>query len=221
MKKSLLLSTVPFLLFGFEVNFSKNFSTKLIPNELSSNVTVSIEKNKEVDAISSLEKYNKFIKNYDSIGKESGRVSVMPLYQYKDGQSNITGYKATITYKLFTQESNEMTNFLTKLYEKKSQESDSILISTLKWNIDSKTYEDKVNSLRLNVIKWALQYQKDLSLEINKRCSVKNISINESNRPQIYMGEMRSLKVQSASVPIPSENLETIEINPNIVLECR
>lgn len=104
---------------------------------------------------------------------------------------------------------------------KKSQESDSILISTLKWNIDSKTYEDKVNSLRLNVIKWALQYQKDLSLEINKRCSVKNISINESNRPQIYMGEMRSLKVQSASVPIPSENLETIEINPNIVLECR
>lgn len=122
MKKSLLLSTVPFLLFGFEVNFSKNFSTKLIPNELSSNVTVSIEKNKEVDAISSLEKYNKFIKNYDSIGKESGRVSVMPLYQYKDGQSNITGYKATITYKLFTQESNEMTNFLTKLYEKITRE---------------------------------------------------------------------------------------------------
>ena len=105
----------------------------------------------------------------------------------------------------------------------KEENTTSLLMPTMKWQVDKEIYSQQLELLRLDAIIWSNNYAKELSTTLNKRCTLKQIHINGNiSRPVHYNSEVRMLK-SSAKVEMPmvEKTEETISITPNIVLECR
>lgn len=221
MKLPLLLS-LPALIFGFELNFTKEFSKVLLPDELTSNIKVVVQNEEEKEVISSLNQYNKFLKRYDDIEKSNVSMSITPKYLYKNGQSIFVGYNGILNYTVSTKESPKMKEFLENFYTIKEENTTSLLMPTLQWKINDKVYEEQLDSLRIDAIIWGNNYSAELSRKINKSCSLKNITVNGNfSRPVMYANETRMLKSNKVEMPIVEQVNETITITPNFTLECQ
>ncbi len=221
MKLPLLLS-LPALIFGFELNFTKEFSKVLLPDELTSNIKVVVQNEEEKEVISSLNQYNRFLKKYDEIDKSNVSMSITPKYLYKNGQSIFMGYNGILNYTVSTKESSKMKEFLENFYTIKEENTTSLLMPTLQWKINDKVYEEQLDSLRIEAIIWGNNYSAELSRKMNKRCSLKNVTINGNfGRPMMYTNESRVLKSNKVEMPIVEQVNETITITPNFTLECQ
>jgi len=222
MKLPLLLS-LPLLVFGFELNFTKEFSKSLLPNELTSTIKVVVEDKEEKEVISSLNMYNKFLTKYDKVKKSNLSISITPKYSYKEGQSIFEGYNGVLNYTVSSNKSSHIKEFLEKFYELKEDTSHSLLMPTMQWKIDDKSYEKELEDLRLDAIIWTNNYAKELSAKINHLCSVKQINISPNfARPSHYSSDMVMLKSsKNINMPILEKVDETITISPSIVLECK
>lgn len=217
-----LLLTLPILVFGFELNFTKEFSKELIPDELTTNIKVVVQNEEEKEVISSLNQYNKFIKKYDEIDKSNVSMAITPKYTYKNGQSIFMGYNGILNYTISSKESSKIKEFLENFYSIKEENTTSLLMPTLQWKINDKLYEKALDQLRLDAIMWGNTYSQELSTKMNKRCSLKNITVNANYaRPVMYANEARTLKSNKIEMPIVEQVNETITINPNFTMECQ
>ncbi len=222
MKLPLMLS-LPFIVFGFDLNFSKEFTKSLTPNELTSDVRVVVESKDEKSVLSNLNKYNDFLKDYDDVEKSNVSMSVTPKYSYKDGTSTFIGYNGVLNYTVSSKKSKEVKKFLEEFYSLEKVEGVSLQMPTMRWQIDSKMYEKATSELKIDSIIWAKEYAKELSDEINEECEVEAINLGGNfTRPMNFRSEAIMYKSDSAmSVPIV-ENLEQdITIQANILLECK
>lgn len=217
-----LLLTLPILVFGFELNFTKEFSKELIPDELTTNIKVVVQNEEEKEVISSLNQYNKFLKKYDEIDKSNVSMAITPKYTYKNGQSIFMGYNGILNYTISSKESSKIKEFLENFYSIKEENTTSLLMPTLQWKINDKLYEKALDQLRLDAIMWGNTYSQELSTKMNKRCSLKNITVNANYaRPVMYASEARTLKSNKIEMPIIEQINETITINPNFTMECQ
>lgn len=217
-----LLLTLPILVFGFELNFTKEFSKVLMPDELTTQIKVVVQNEEEKEVISSLNQYNKFLKKYDEIDKSNVSMAITPKYTYKNGQSIFMGYNGVLNYTISSKESSKIKEFLENFYSIKEESTTSILMPTLQWKINDKLYEQALDQLRLDAITWGNHYSQELSTKINKSCSLKNITVNANySRPVMYANEARTLKSSKIEMPIVEQVNETITINPNFTMECQ
>lgn len=222
MKLPLILS-LPILVFGFELNFNKEFSKSLLPNELTSSVKVVVENKEEKEVIAGLNIYNKFLKKYDKVKKSNLSMSITPKYSYKEGESNFQGYNGVLNYTVSSNKSADIKKFLEKFYELKEDASHVLLMPTMQWKIDDEKYEKELEDLRLNAIVWTNNYAKELSKKLNQKCSVRQINISSNfARPVNYSNDMVMLKSsERLEIPVLEKIDQTISIKPNISLECK
>lgn len=222
MKLPLLLA-LPIAIFGFELNFSKEFSTSVLPNELTSSVRVVVENKDEKEVMSSLNIYNRFLTKYKKVKKTDLSMSITPKYSYKDGVSSFQTFSGVLSYSVTSEKSSEIKEFLEKFYELKDDESHSLFMPSIKWKIDDKAYENELEKLRLNAIVWTNKYAKDLSKELHLSCLVTKIDISSNiSRPISYSNDMLMLRSsKKVDAPILEKVNQTIMIKPNISLECK
>lgn len=220
--KKLLFLGLPFLVYGFEVQFSKTFSHEMLPDELSTSINISSEKKNEKDVLSSLDVYNKFIQKSNKIEKSSNSITLFPQYKYKEGEAIFIGYKGSVNYKITALKSKNMKEFLEEFYEIKHDSDLTISLSALKWNFSKESMEKSEELLRLEAIKWSQNYAKKLSKDLRTQCSTKQIMINQNSvRPRVYANEMSMSKTSSNfSMPLPELLNEEQTLNANIILEC-
>ncbi len=220
-----LLLFVPILVFGFEINFNKQFTSTINPDKLSTRITIHVVKDNERYVAPILNKFNDFIKDFDLVKKRGGTFSISPKYQYTKGHSSIIGYSGTLRYSIFATTSDTINEFIKQVLELKNDRDVSISVSTLKWIVSKDKYSNTLEALRLKSILWAKEYVAKLGDELNTSCTIKKININSRNRRPSYRANNTLLMMESpsvkASIPVPEQTKDTINLNPNYVMECK
>jgi predicted secreted protein len=226
MKRFLLaIFILPVVLFSYEINFSKSFTTSVSPDLLTTYVDVSIFDEKERVINSEIEKFNDFFKEYDEVVIKDGRYNLSPRYKYINNKQIFTGYIGSLRYKIESNSAKNINEFINQILELKDRSKNDELklnISNINWNVSNELYNKNLDNLRIESILWINDYAKSLSNKISKRCSVEKLDINSVNRGNIYMAResvVMSAKVASDVTPASSD--ENITINPSFVLECK
>ena len=224
MKKLFVLLYVSVYVFSFELTFNKKFVKETIPDLLGTNISVIVFKTDETEIAPILAKYTKKFDRDKSVDKKNGLVSILPKYKYANGISKIIGYTGKIQYKISSQKSENINNFIQDILELRDDEDVSISIAALKWQMSDAKYNEILDSLRLESVQWPIQYSNTLSNKIAKACEVKNININSYIPRNNYASSPRIQKMSMASssdVILPKQTKNTISLNPSYLLECR
>ncbi len=227
MKKVALLFTSGFLLsqvFAYDINFSKNFSKKLMPDILSTNLSIRIEGKNEQEISNKLAIFNKEIKENKVLDKKLGSYNVRPNFKYSSNNSpKITGYVGELRYKIESNNAKDINTFITSINTLKKSRSTSISVSGLSWKVKDDTYNVALDILRLESIYWIETYVNNLSKDLNKKCEVKNINISAFNRPVSYAmsRNFQGSEMISDSIPVPQANNQKISIHPIYKVDCK
>lgn len=219
--KFLTLLILPVFLLSFEVNFNKKFSKSLAEDTLTTHFSVVVEGDSEKEINKTLNKFNKKIKLYNKVEKDSGSLTVRPQYRTSKNAPKITGYRGELRYKVSSNQANYINEFINKMIQLKEKRSTSLIISNLRWTVKDSTYDIANEILRLEAINWGVRYAKNLSQDLNLKCNVKNISINNSNYRPIAKMIYSNAEMSDAKIAVPESNKEDISINPSFVLECK
>ena len=215
---------LPVTLFSFEVEFNKQFSKELMADTLSANLIIRIDSSKEKDISKRLTKFNEEIKDYDEVEKKLGNFTIRPNYKYSSTNTpKITGYIGELRYVIHSTNAKSINELITNINELKEKRDTSISVSGLSWKVKDSTYNVALDILRLEAISWAQVYSSNLSKDLQKRCSVKNIRINSHRniRPMRANFSAEAMSLKKQSIPVPQSNRQKISINPTYILECK
>ncbi|RXJ86891.1 SIMPL domain-containing protein [Arcobacter sp. CECT 8985] len=223
--KKLILSTVvaSLPLFAYEVHFNKTFKDSLEPNILATKISVQIKAKSESIASNRLEKFNDFIKKSNDIKKSNGSFYVRSNFIYDENKTKQDGYVGRLSYDISSKDSKKITSFIKKFLSIKEDKSTSVNISNLSWKIDENISNEKIEKMRLDAIKWAVNYSNNLSNDLKKECKVKNIDINSYYNPNVYRASTKLIlkeNISNDAIPIPDNNSKDIKITANYSLEC-
>lgn len=169
----LLMSTLPFSLLSYEVNFNKTFSKKLLPDTLNSDIKVRIELDSEKEVSNKLDRYNDYIKNVKYIEKNLGVFNIRPRYRYVSKTPKIDGYLGEIKYSIKSNDPKKVSRFINGLINLKEHRDTSIIVSNLMWKVKESSSNVAVDLLRFEAITWAEKYAKNLSSDLKRECKVK------------------------------------------------
>lgn len=224
LKKALLiLVLLPNLLLAYDINFSKSFSKTVTLDQISSYVSISVEKSDEKAVNKEIEYFNNFLSNKDDLTIKNINYYLMPKYEYIKDKSIFKGYNATLSFTTLANSGEKLNEFFTKLLDLKAKKPDvKINISNLSWEISSKLQTKIEDELKLEAINWIESYSKDLSAKIVRKCEIKNVNIYDnvgyvSAKSRVMEASMDNLS--SNISPISSQ--ENMSINANFVLDCR
>jgi len=207
---------------GFEINFNKKFTKYITPDQLSTNITISILKEDENEVSPIVDKFSKIINNNDTIKKHHGTTSISPKYKYYKGSSTIIGYIGSIRYQILSSSSEDINIFIKELLNLKDDEDVSISISSLKWIISDIKHDQALENLRLDAIVWPTNYITTLSTKLNKECNIKTININNiSNRAFKSVSMVKMSNMADTPMLAPKLTKNTISIKPSYTLECK
>ena len=226
MKKIITALLVPFVLFGFDISFNKKFERQIVPDRLSTNITITAVKDTESEITPELNNFNNFISKSEKVEKKAGEFAIRPKYKYTNGHSSIVGYNGILRYTIYSSNSKDMNKFIKKLLELKDDEDVSVSISGLNWIVSDAKSTDVIDELRLESILWAKQYSSSLSEELHTICKVDKISITSNSYTPMYKSAraevmMMSNSMKDSNIPVPQANKNIISVNPHYVLECK
>ncbi len=222
-KKSFLIFILPFSLFSYDLSFHKTFEKNLIPDILSSNISITIESKDESDISNRLNIFNETISDIDNVKKSLGNLNIRPNYRYNSNSPKIIGYIGKLSYHVESKSTKNISDFINIITKLKENRDTSILINGLSWKVQTKTYNKNIDSLRLKSIKWIEKHSLFLSKQLHINCEVKKITINEPRPFSNYYRSNNSpiaMSLKSSSVPIPQVNEQKITLNTSFLLEC-
>ncbi|HIP12990.1 MAG TPA: DUF541 domain-containing protein [Arcobacter sp.] len=218
LKKAILTALIPFSLFSYELNFSKEFSKNISPDNLSTRISVNIINKDERFVSDNLESINDYVKSSNGIKFENGSFNLTPRYSYKNKNRKFLGYAGNLSYTIVSINANSMNEFLSELIDVKNslkEKSLKLSINNTVWKVSDKKYNNSLDTLRLEAINWIGNYSK----ELNKSCTIKKISINP--RKNGYPRNTIMAKSRSTINVTPAKSDKSISINPKFTLECR
>jgi len=221
-KLLLLLFTVP--LISYTINFDKSFEIELKPDTLTAHINIRSKKPDEKEVLNSLSKFSKFISEYEGVEKKGGNYSVSPEYRYENNHRFKSGYIGNMNYQISTKISENMTKFISELNAKKRSYSIDLSISSINWNLSKEQKDGKIDSLRLDAIKWIDTYAKQLSTDMNQSCKVTKVQLSQPNinYPRApMMLEAKMMDSVRTNSPTPERSNQNISIKPHFELECK
>ncbi len=224
MNKIILFLFLTFSLgFSYELSFNKKFEKSVYPDILQTYVKISIESEDEEYINKNIEKFNKFIKNDNSVIKENGSYVLNPKYRYYKNKQEFMGYIGSLRYEVKSKDAKKINHFLSKLIEIKKEfrtRKVKLNVSNLKWQISENKQEKYIDELRLEAIMWAQDYKKSLSSKLALSCMLKNININGGSN----INHFRSVKAMEASAVsnlAPINSSKKVNLNASFIMECK
>lgn len=222
MKKFILLF-LPIFLFSFELEFDKKFYHELPHDTLSTDIFITIEDDKEKIVSERLEIFNQKIKSFDKVERKFGSLNIRPKYRHSNSTPKIIAYEGILKYKINSRKANYMNEFVSEITKLKENRDTTISIYDLSWSVREETYNVTLDLLRLEAINWGINYVTNLSKDLSKICSLKNVSINKR-------GEMIATRVGTQysnetnvnqTIAVPEANREKIVIVASYEMECK
>lgn len=219
--KKLAILLLPIYLLSYEIDFQKKFSKKLLPDILSTKISIIIEDNEEKKLMSRLTKFNEKIKDFDEIEKELGTFSIRPQYKYSSNKPIISDYKGVLSYRVSTKNAKFLNNFVSMITSLKKNRDTTVGIDNLRWIVPRESQDISLEILRLEAINWVNSYSKRLSQDINKECSIKSIKIEEQTHYPMHRSAINVAQTQSVEVPVPENSEQEVKLVANYKLECK
>ena len=218
-KKIVLITAVALSLSAFELEFSKEFETKVTPTTAASSLHIEVLADDEKEVTSRLERVSTYINGYRQVEKEGGNFKIHANYIYDDGKREQEGFKGYMDYKIMTKSIDDLDMFLEDLLLNK--ENENIEVRSYGYEVSPKDMNDKLEELRLKSIIWGINYSKALSSKIFKTCEVKNISFNQRPiQPREY-GNFKTVALDARFAPKPTQHDKSLHLIPNFVMECK
>jgi hypothetical protein len=117
-----------------------------------------------------------------------------------------------------------MGEFISMITSLKEDRDTSVSLNNLSWRVKDDSYNVILDLLRLESIEWVENYAKNLSADLNRTCSVKEIDLR-NNILHTYRESVASLRIDSSlqkeNVPVPEVSQQKISITTNYKLECK
>lgn len=221
--KVIKLLILPIFLFSFELNFDKKFQHELPHDSLTTTVKITIEDDTELLVAERLDMFNQKIKNFDKVNKSFGTLNIRPKYRNSMNTPKIIAYIGELRYKVDSNKARYMHEFISELTTLKRNRDTSVSLNNLSWTVTEDAYNVSLDLLRLRAINWGLNYIKNISVDLNKECLLKSVSIDKMSqyaRPRTSnLNSSRS--IENKSISIPESNQEKIVIFANFVMECK
>ncbi len=219
------LILVPILasgLFGYEIEFNREFSTKIEPDTLLANINISVKKSSEKAVLKVLGEIGNFISSTKDINKSGGNYSIHPIYRYEDNHRIKEGYRGDINYQLSSKDSDRQNGFISKLESKKRDKDIDISISSIYWIASEEKFKGTDDALRLAAFKWIKSYAVSLSRTLMATCSIKKASFSTNHLPYPMPLPMR-MEAKSVDItpPTPEVKDKKFSTNPHFILECK
>lgn len=215
---------LPISLLSYEISFNKKFIKSVAPDVLSTNVNISIDNESEKFISTHIEKFNKYIKSNETIQKNHGNITISPKYKYFKNTQKFIGYHGNLNYTVKSKTANALNAFiddLIALESKYDRDNVKLRVSNLSWAISNKLFDDSLDILRIDAIKWIDSYSSSLKNLLSKDCSVKSININQSNPQFLRASSMQNSSSKRISNVAPISTNQEIKIEPNFILECK
>ena len=214
----------PISLLSYEISFNKKFIKSVAPDVLSTNVNISIDNESEKFISTHIEKFNKYIKSNETIQKNHGNITISPKYKYFKNTQKFIGYHGNLNYTVKSKTANALNAFIDDLIvleSKYDRDNVKLRVSNLSWAISNKLFDDSLDILRIDAIKWIDSYSSSLKNLLSKDCSVKSININQSNPQFLRASSMQNSSSKRISNVAPISTNQEIKIEPNFILECK
>ncbi len=224
MKQLFVLLCVSIYVLGLEISFNKEFAKQITPDKLSTYITITVNKEEEIEISPILNKFNKYITSIDEVEKIGGNFSISPKYKYNKGNSIIIGYNGSLRYQIYSQNPKTINSFIKKLLNLKDDSDVSISVASLNWIVSKSKYSQIIDELRLKSIIWSKQYAIKLSHEMSAVCKVKAVNINSTNFIPLYRQQASTYRVSNSmpsDIPVPKATKNTISLKPTYLLECK
>lgn len=215
---------LPISLLSYEISFNKKFIKSVAPDVLSTNVNISIDNESEKFISTHIEKFNKYIKSNETIQKNHGNITISPKYKYFKNTQKFIGYHGNLNYTVKSKTANALNAFiddLIALESKYDRDNVKLRVSNLSWAISNKLFDDSLDILRIDAIKWIDSYSSSLKNLLSKDCSVKSININQSNPQFLRASSIQNSSSKRISNVAPISTNQEIKIEPNFILECK
>lgn len=226
MKKIFLLMCLPFCLFSFEIDFSKDFQKKVVPDVLKANIDIEIFKYNDNRVNKIAENFNLLLKNNSKIIVKNSSYSLNPRYIYVKNEQKFVGYKGYLSIQIEGSKAELINEFILRLIALKNKlDKNSIKfnIRNISWDISKKKKEVLTNELRLKAIEWGLNYTTELSNRLQCDCKIKVINIDNLRTfyPK-YSNSLRTENIESFEENdiTPVKTNEEFTISAMFVMEC-
>ena len=223
MKKIVFSSLIllPSLLFSYQLEFNKQFSKNIKNDKLSTNITVNINSKQEYFINESIEFFQDFIKEDNTVTKKNGKYSLFPNYSYQKNKKIFLDYKGVLRYNIETPNQDKLNQFLSELNRIKNNIDPNkikLTISNIQWIVSKDLYEKNIDSMRIDAIKWIKEYSKTL----DDMCVIKNISLNKDRGYDTPAYARSTMMKDGPTLNItPLKTKENIKLNANYKLECK
>ncbi len=220
----LLALLLPMSLFSYELSFNKKFTKLVTPDLLTTHINISIENDSENFINKNIAKFNDYIKSNKLIEKTQGNFTLSPKYHYFKNTQKFLGYVGNLKYTIKAKNASNLNKFISDLIElekKLDKNNVKLRISNVSWITSTKLYDNSLDTLRIDAMRWIEKYSKSLRMVLSKDCTVKSININKSNNHFIRATQMESFSSKRVSNVAPVNSNQEIKIEPNFILECK
>ena len=215
---------LPISVFSYEISFNKRFTKLVTPDVLSTYVNINIENESEDFINKHIEKFNKYIKGNKTVQKKDGKFTLSPKYKYFKNTQKFMGYIGTLRYVIKSENAKDLNKFIDDLINLENtfdRDNVKLMISSVSWNTSIELYDNSLDELRIDAIKWIDTYAQSLKNSLSKDCVVRNITINESNHQFLRAVNKESYSSKSVADIAPVNSSQEIHIEPKYLLECK
>ena len=235
--KKLLLSILSIsICYSSQISMNKKFSTKLTPDRLCTNLSISTLNDEETKALEILSKYGEYFsmldeKNPDTI--KGGNYQISPKYLYEGNKRVFKGYSGKVSYTICKsinktkQPAKDIDDVVKSVYKLKNTKSTQISARSGGWQVSPKYFTQAEDELKLQSIIWGEKYSKVISSNINKQCKTKNININNHSnyipyrQTRMYSASNMKMTTSANVAPAPIKSDEIINLNVSYIYECK
>ena len=213
-------------MYASDITFTKKFEKKVLPDTLSLQFSINVNKPYEKLVIAKLNYYYKNIIKDSKLKIEGGNFNVNPNYRYHNNKRILDGYRGSVSYVVKSKSKDKIDSFLKTLYDTKEEPMVNISVGNIRWIVDDTQFASISDGLRAEAIIWGYGYIKELSSLTSSECSLETLNINAPHftpRPPVrhMMAKGVAMMEDASFAPTPQQTNTPFSINPTFVMECK
>jgi predicted secreted protein len=232
MKKLFVLVLLVSWVFGYELNFDRQFTKEVTKDKMRVNIYISTDNQTKHGLLNEMKAVLKFIKDDKTVKQTNYSQTTFPKYEYGIFLKNrqFSGYEGRVSFSVSSKDEKKIQNYIEKIINFNKTKL-KISLSRLGWVVSQKQQKAVKDQLILDTVIWAKRQLKVLKNKTNSNCKIAKISTRAfSNEFQEGFKERnryssrsysKNKMAKNDSIVMPSKQLVNINLNMFYIFECK
>lgn len=201
-------------LFGLEIYFEKEFSKRIEPKKMTTNILFGMDAKTYSEIRSGFDKFISELRESQNACK-GGEYFIVPNYDYKLLPPKFLNYSGKMQLECEFEDINELEKAVI-IIEKNLTPNHKIAYLPIIWQLDQKEIESTKDMLRLDSILYGEYHKTELEAKLQKKCTIKEIKVSQIKTPQIE----QSTKLRAITIEEPIKSEKSLSIIANYIISC-